>query len=83
MSVIQRGACSIGYFGSSITGNMFCTGQLFSYTGLCQGDGGGPVVDSSKTLLGIVLRRDHCTDSLRPEIVLRTSTLLTFIFDNS
>lgn len=80
--VISRTTCRSNYGTSAITDNMFCAGVTTGGKDSCSGDSGGPIVDSSKTLLGLVSWGNGCAEAAYPGVYTRVGQYVTWINAN-
>jgi len=61
---------------------MFCAGLTEGGKDACEGDSGGPIVDNSKVLIGIVSWGVGCAEPATPGVYSRVGILLPFITAN-
>jgi trypsin len=58
---------------------MFCAGLAQGGKDSCSGDSGGPIVDSTGTLQGLVSWGQGCAEAGFAGVYVRLGTLLTFV----
>ncbi|KAM0253577.1 hypothetical protein ACHAQJ_007249 [Trichoderma viride] len=75
--VISRTSCNSEY--GVITNNMFCAGLAQGGKDSCSGDSGGPIVDASGTLQGLVSWGQGCAEAGFAGVYVRLGTLLSFV----
>ncbi|KAG8166276.1 hypothetical protein KVR01_004828 [Diaporthe batatas] len=80
--VISRATCQSQYGTSAITTNMFCAGLTAGGKDSCSGDSGGPIVDSSKTLLGLVSWGQGCAEPNFAGVYTRVGQFVDWINTN-
>lgn len=76
---VSRSQCQANYAGSLITDSMFCAGLPQGGKDACQSDSGGPIVDSTKTVIGVVSWGSGCGEPNSPGVYARIGALLDFI----
>lgn len=79
--VVSRTTCQSEYGTSAITDNMFCAAA--SGKDSCNGDSGGPIVDSSKVLQGTVSWGQGCAEAGYAGVYERIGNYVDYITANS
>ncbi|KAK5994004.1 Trypsin [Cladobotryum mycophilum] len=79
--VIARATCNTDYSGE-ITTNMFCAGLTQGGKDSCSGDSGGPIVDASGTVVGVVSWGQGCAEAGFPGVYTRLGNYISFINSN-
>ncbi|KAJ4392138.1 hypothetical protein N0V93_005761 [Gnomoniopsis smithogilvyi] len=80
--VVSRTTCRSQYGTSAITDNMFCAGLTAGGKDSCSGDSGGPIVDSSKVLQGVVSWGYGCAEANYAGVYTRIGNFVTWINTN-
>ncbi|KAI3399758.1 hypothetical protein diail_5826 [Diaporthe ilicicola] len=80
--VISRATCQSQYGTSAITTNMFCAGLTAGGKDSCSGDSGGPIVDSSKVLQGVVSWGQGCAEPNYAGVYTRIGNFVNWINTN-
>ncbi|KAJ0114123.1 hypothetical protein J7T55_007957 [Diaporthe amygdali] len=80
--VISRATCQSQYGTSAITTNMFCAGLTAGGKDSCSGDSGGPIVDSSKVLQGLVSWGNGCAEANYAGVYTRVGQFVSWIDTN-
>jgi trypsin len=79
VDIISRTICNNAYVAyGGITANMICAGVTGGGKGVCQGDGGGPLVVGNR-LVGIVSWGVSCALADYPGVYSNVATLKSFI----
>ncbi|KAH6610374.1 trypsin [Trichoderma cornu-damae] len=78
--VISRATCQSEY--GVITTNMFCAGLAQGGKDSCSGDSGGPIVDASGTLQGLVSFGQGCAEAGFAGVYTRVGNFVSFINAN-
>ncbi|RFU79935.1 trypsin-like serine protease [Trichoderma arundinaceum] len=79
--VVSRTTCNSDYSGG-VTNNMFCAGLTQGGKDSCSGDSGGPIVDASGTLIGVVSWGNGCAEAGFPGVYTRLGNFISFINAN-
>ncbi|XP_067364279.1 transmembrane protease serine 13a [Channa argus] len=86
VNIIDSQQCSNPrVYGSSITKNMICAGDMEGGKDACQGDSGGPLVcqaDSRWYLVGITSWGTGCGEKNKPGVYTKVSSVLSWIYSN-
>ncbi|MEU7146076.1 serine protease [Nocardia sp. NPDC046473] len=77
--VVYRTTCNTRYEQDQITPNMVCAGEEAGGKYSCDGDGGGPLVDSRSTLVGITSWGHVCAQSVHPGVYTRVGNYISWI----
>ncbi|CAI6334353.1 unnamed protein product [Periconia digitata] len=77
--VVSRAQCQTSYRGQLVSENMICAGFAQGGKDSCSSDSGGPLVDSSKTVIGVVSWGQGCAEAGFPGVYARVGTVLDFI----
>lgn len=80
--VISRATCQSQYGTSAVTTNMFCAGLTAGGKDSCSGDSGGPIVDSSKVLQGLVSWGNGCAEANYAGVYTRVGQFVSWIDTN-
>ncbi|XP_069797910.1 hepatocyte growth factor activator-like isoform X2 [Narcine bancroftii] len=84
VSIISQLLCSSDlFYGSEVTPNMICAGDLIKSIDACQGDSGGPLVcykDQVGYLYGIVSWGDGCGKMNKPGVYTRVTNYMDWIY---
>ncbi|VUC23479.1 unnamed protein product [Clonostachys rosea] len=80
--VVSRSTCRSQYGTSAITDNMFCAGVEEGGKDSCSGDSGGPIVDESNTLVGLVSWGQGCAQAGYSGVYARLGSLITWVNAN-
>lgn len=80
--VVSRTTCRAEYGTSAITDNMFCAGVTAGGKDSCSGDSGGPIVDSSKVLQGVVSWGYGCAEANYAGVYTRIGNFVDWINTN-
>ncbi|KAL7798431.1 trypsin-like serine protease [Trichoderma ceciliae] len=78
--VVSRSTCQAEY--GVITNNMFCAGLAQGGKDSCSGDSGGPIVDASGTLQGVVSWGQGCAEAGFAGVYTRLGNFVSFINAN-
>lgn len=79
--VVARSTCNSEYSGE-ISNNMFCAAVAAGGKDSCSGDSGGPIVDPSGTLVGVVSWGQGCAEKGFPGVYTRLGNYVSFINSN-
>lgn len=79
--VVARATCDSDYDGE-ISNNMFCAAVAAGGKDSCSGDSGGPIVDPSGTLVGVVSWGQGCAERGFPGVYTRLGNYVSFINSN-
>ncbi|CAI6094781.1 unnamed protein product [Clonostachys chloroleuca] len=79
VSVISRANCHSQYGTLSISDAMWCAGVTAGGEYACSGDSGGPIVNSSGTLLGVVSWGNGCARKGNAGVYTRASSFVDWI----
>ncbi|CAI6069639.1 unnamed protein product [Clonostachys chloroleuca] len=77
--VVSRSSCQADYGSGAITDAMWCAGFTSGGKDSCSGDSGGPIVDSSGTLTGVVSWGNGCAQADYPGVYTRIGKFNTWI----
>ncbi|CAI6091964.1 hypothetical protein V2G26_013464 [Clonostachys chloroleuca] len=80
--VVSRQKCRSQYGQNAITDTMFCAGLEEGGKDSCSGDSGGPIIDESGTLVGLVSWGQGCAQAGFSGVYARLGALLDFINEN-
>ncbi|KAL6796371.1 trypsin-like protease [Trichoderma sp. SZMC 28013] len=79
--VVARATCDSDYDGE-ISNNMFCAAVAAGGKDSCSGDSGGPIIDPSGTLVGVVSWGQGCAEKGFPGVYTRLGNYVSFINSN-
>ncbi|XP_078417341.1 hepatocyte growth factor activator serine protease isoform X2 [Cetorhinus maximus] len=85
--IVSQALCSSNFlYGSEVTPNMVCAGDLIKGVDACQGDSGGPLVcykDDTAYLYGIISWGDGCAKVNKPGVYTRVTEYVEWIYKNT
>ncbi|XP_060703293.1 hepatocyte growth factor activator-like [Hemiscyllium ocellatum] len=82
--LIPQGLCSSNFlYGTEVTPNMICAGEMMKSVDACQGDSGGPLVcnkGNTAYLYGIVSWGEGCAKMNKPGVYTRVTKYINWIY---
>ncbi|TVY31787.1 Trypsin [Lachnellula subtilissima] len=80
--VISRASCQAEYSTADVTTNVFCAGLAAGGKDSCSGDSGGPIIDSTGVLVGLVSWGQGCAEAGYAGVYNRLGNYVDFVKDN-